>query len=81
MAAWFAALLDRPVTGCSVTPVTYRAGERCVLRYCIAAAPGTTLYGKVLADGEAELLAATWASLGPSVVPALVGSTPTGTSS
>jgi hypothetical protein len=76
MAAWFARLLGRPVTGCSVTPVTYRAGLRCVLRYRVAAAPDITLYGKVLAAGEAEQLAATVASLGPSLVPALVGFDP-----
>ena len=76
MAAWFARVLGRPVTGCSVTPVTYRAGVRCVLRYRVAAAPDITAYGKVLVASEAEHLAATVASVGPSLVPALVGFNP-----
>lgn len=39
---------------CSVRPVSYRPGERCVLRYGLAT---STLYGKVVAGDRADRLA------------------------
>lgn len=42
-------LLGRHVSICSVTPVRYRPGSRCVLRYDVATADASSvLYGKVL---------------------------------
>lgn len=42
-------LLGRPVSTCSVMPVRYRPGSRCVLRYDVTTAEGSSaLYGKVL---------------------------------
>src|SRR5205807_6282733 len=76
MTGWLSARLDRPLEQCSVTPVAYRPGERCVLRYQLPGPPDTVLYGKVLAGDRAELIASTIRSLGPSIAPSLVGVEP-----
>jgi hypothetical protein len=55
----FAALLtDTPIEACTVTPVRYRAGVRCVFRYDIqTAASKQVLFGKLLGEGGEQLLA------------------------
>ena len=76
MSRWLAERLRRSVERCSITPVTYRPGRRCVLRYELSGDGVTVLYGKVLSDDRAVHLASTVASLGDSLVPALVGVAP-----
>jgi len=46
------------VTGCTATPVRYKFGARCTVRYDVRTATGAgTLYGKLAADGWRERLA------------------------
>jgi hypothetical protein len=78
MGRWLAERLGRSVDSCSIIPVTYRPGRRCVLRYelsCGADGP-TVLYGKLLAGDRSRELASTVASLGESIVPPLVAVAP-----
>jgi hypothetical protein len=77
MGRWFAERLGRPVDACSITPVTYRPGRRCVIRYELSCGDGSTvLYGKLLAGDRSRDLASTVASLGESIVPSLVAVAP-----
>jgi hypothetical protein len=77
MRGWFAECLARPVHSCSITPVRYRPGRRCVLRYELSDSDDrTVLYGKVLGGDQSSQLAATIASLGESLVAPLVGTAP-----
>lgn len=58
MAPRFAALLGEVVLSCSVTPVRYRAGARCVFRYELSTpSRAVTIFGKLLEPGAAELAA------------------------
>jgi aminoglycoside phosphotransferase (APT) family kinase protein len=51
VAARLAPLFAEPIEGCEVEPVRYRPGSRCVVRYVVRTASGTsTLYGKVFAE-------------------------------
>jgi Phosphotransferase enzyme family len=76
MRRWLAERLGRHVDSCSTTPVTYRAGRRCVLRYELADGNSTVLYGKVLAGDRSRELAETITGLGDSLVPRLTGVAP-----
>jgi hypothetical protein len=76
MRAWFTDQLGRPVEACAVTPVSYRAGSRCVLRYRLSGGGPTTVYAKLLAPDAFEGLASTVRSLGDHLVPPLVGVAP-----
>jgi hypothetical protein len=55
----FAALLpDTTVEACTVAPVRYRAGVRCVFRYDIQTSAGPQVFfGKLLGEGGEQLLA------------------------
>ncbi len=81
VAARLGQLFRRPVGDCTVTPVSYRPGSRCVVR-CDASLPSgrRTVYVKVLADGSADyvesLRALAGRRAGGAVVPALVGCWP-----
>ena len=76
MRAWLADQLGRPVEACSVTPVSYRAGSRCVLRYRLSGGGPTAVYAKLLTAGAFEGLASTARSLGDHLAPPLVGIAP-----
>lgn len=54
----FAALLDDPTIGtCTVTPVRYKPGARCVFRYDVGTPAGQQVFfGKLLADGDDRLM-------------------------
>jgi aminoglycoside phosphotransferase (APT) family kinase protein len=54
---------DQPVRGCSVTPVRYRAGVRCLLRYEAATADGPRLFFGKLYGHDADRQARTQAAL------------------
>jgi hypothetical protein len=77
MTPWLAERLGRPVDYCAVTPVRYRPGARCVLRYTVSGDRSngrrTHLYGKVMAGVGAELLATRLSTLGPALVAPVVG--------
>ncbi len=55
----FAALLPNTVVeGCTVAPVRYRAGVRCVFRYDVQTSAGREVsFGKLLGEGGEQLLA------------------------
>jgi aminoglycoside phosphotransferase (APT) family kinase protein len=55
----FATLLpDTSVEACAPAPVRYRSGVRCVFRYDVATAAGPRVFfGKLLAEGGAQLMA------------------------
>jgi hypothetical protein len=54
----FGALLDTPIEDCSVTPVRYRPGVRCVFRYDLRSATGKqTIFGKLIGQGAEESMA------------------------
>jgi hypothetical protein len=76
MRAWLSELLGRTVDGCSITPVSYRPADRCVLRYRLSAQRATTVYGKVLAGEGFETLSSTVGALGDHLVPPLLGIAP-----
>jgi hypothetical protein len=76
MRGWFSEQLGRRVGACSVTPVSYRAHSRCVLRYRLSGGLHTTVYGKLLAGDAFEALAMTARSLGDHMVPPLIGVAP-----
>ena len=73
---WLTDRLNRPLERPVVTPVSYRPGQRCVLRYQLPGPPATVLYGKVLRAEPAEALARTTTALAPTIVPSLVGVEP-----
>ncbi|MHA3834780.1 phosphotransferase [Terrabacter sp. AAH1] len=78
VAARLEQLFRRPVGDCTVTPVSYRPGSRCVVR-CDASLPSgrRTVFVKVLADGSGDyvesLRSLAGGRGGGAVVPALVG--------
>jgi hypothetical protein len=72
MQSWLSERLGRKVTLSSISPVRYRPGRRCVLRYELSGDETTLLYGKLLPGKSAELLASTVASLDDLAAP-LVG--------
>lgn len=76
MGPWLAERLGRSVHSCSVTPVNYRPGERCVLRYELEDGVDRVLYGKVLSGDRVADLASTITSLGDQLVAPLVGVAP-----
>jgi len=77
MQSWLAEQLGHTLDSCAVTPVSYRPGERCVLRYDLSHGEhATVLYGKLLAGHRAFAAAATIEALGPPTVPALVAVAP-----
>lgn len=76
MRPWLAERLGRRIDACTVTPVRYRPGRRCVLRYELSDRIGTVLYGKVLAGEQSTQLATTIASLGGRFVAQLAGAAP-----
>jgi hypothetical protein len=77
MGGWLAVRLGHPVEVRSITPVSYRPGSRCMLRYELrAGGRATGVYGKVLAPAGYEALAAAAATLGGVLAPALVGIAP-----
>lgn len=55
----FAALLDDTTIGsCTITPVRYKPGARCVFRYELESSAGEQVFfGKLLADGDDQLVA------------------------
>lgn len=56
MRARFAALLDDNVTHCTITPVRYKPGARCVFRYDLHMSHGPyVVFGKLLRDGGTDL--------------------------
>jgi hypothetical protein len=73
MSCWLTENLGRPIDTCSITPVRYRSGERCVLRYELPGAGGQVLYGKVMAGHRVEDVGSTITSLGDGLVAPLVG--------
>ncbi|MGO4596114.1 phosphotransferase [Terrabacter sp. 2RAF25] len=71
-------LLGKPVRNCTVTPVSYRPGSRCVIRCDVLLPSGRrTVFVKLLARGTGEyvesLRALAGGRGGRAVVPALVG--------
>jgi hypothetical protein len=76
MRRWFSDRLGRPIAACSVTPVSYRAGSRCVLRYRLSGGDPAPVYAKLLAADAFEGLASTLRSLDDRLVPPLVGIEP-----
>jgi hypothetical protein len=53
----FTALLPDGVEGCTVAPVRYRAGVRCVFRYDVQTSAGREVFfGKLLGEGGDQLL-------------------------
>ena len=75
MRDWLAERLGIAVDTCTVVPVSYRPGLRCVLRYRLGAGAGP-VYAKVVAEGVFEILAGAAAALGGELAPALVGVAP-----
>ncbi|HYL72398.1 MAG TPA: hypothetical protein VEY89_13945, partial [Candidatus Dormibacteraeota bacterium] len=74
---WLRDLLGSDIESCVVTPVRYRPGRRCVLRYDVATAGGpAVLFGKVLPTAEAAELAAILTALGPGFTARVAGIAP-----
>jgi hypothetical protein len=77
MRVWLAGRLGHPVDVTSITPVSYRPGSRCMLRYELrGGGSATRVYGKVLAPAAYEALAAAAAALGGVLAPPLLGIAP-----
>ena len=72
MAGWFSARLHRQVDTCKVTPVRYRSGTRCVIRYD-AGGRDNIFYGKVVAPQRFPALSTALSELAEGLVPAIVG--------
>jgi hypothetical protein len=54
----FGALLGTPIEDCTITPVRYRPGVRCVFRYDLATAAGKhTFFGKLIGQGAEDSMA------------------------
>jgi hypothetical protein len=54
----FATLLGTPIEGCIITPVRYRPGVRCVFRYDLQTAAGSsTFFGKLIGHGAEDSMA------------------------
>jgi hypothetical protein len=76
MRPWFAERLGRPVDSCTITPVRYQPGSRCVLRYDLCGRVPAAVYGKLLAGDGFEALASVVIALGGHLAPAAVGVAP-----
>lgn len=72
MNAWLSERLGGPVRIESAVPVRYRAASRCVIRYRLAGAAHTTMYGKLLCAGDFDVLASAARALGD-LAPPLIG--------
>jgi hypothetical protein len=71
--AWLCAQLGGDIQEYTITPVRYRAGTRCVLRYQPRGGDALCLYGKVVAGNACLELAMVVSSLGDSLVAPYVG--------
>jgi hypothetical protein len=71
--AWLCAQLGEDIQEYTITPVRYRAGTRCVLRYQPRGDDAPCLYGKVVAGNACLELAMVVSSLGDSLVAPYVG--------
>ena len=76
ISAWLATHLGGDAERYTITPVRYRAGTRCVLRYQTRDRDSPPLYGKVVAGNGCTDLAAILASLGDRLVAPYVGVAP-----
>jgi len=74
--AWLTAHVGGDVERYTITPVRYRAGTRCVLRYQTPDGDSPPLYGKVVAGNGCTDLAAILAALGGNLVAPYVGVAP-----
>ena len=58
MGEHFGALLETRVGSCAITPVRYRPGVRCVFRYDLQTAMGSsTFFGKLIGEGAEDSMA------------------------
>lgn len=73
MRRWFSEQLDDQVESCLITPIRYRPGERCVLRYELSGPRARVVFGKVLAGHRGAELTSTIRSLGDRLVAPLAG--------
>ncbi|HVS43852.1 MAG TPA: phosphotransferase [Candidatus Dormibacteraeota bacterium] len=73
MSGWLSARLGRRVEVRGITPVSYRPGSRCMLRYELGGTRPAHVYGKVLAPEGHTSLAAAVTALGGVLTPPLVG--------
>ena len=73
---WLATRVGRGAQPYAITPVRYRAGTRCVLRYEPRGGDASCFYGKVVAGDACTELAAIVVSLGDSLVAPYVGVAP-----
>ena len=76
ISAWLTAHVGGDAERYTITPVRYRAGTRCVLRYQTRDRDSPPLYGKVVAGNGCTDLAAILAALGDSMVAPYVGVAP-----
>jgi hypothetical protein len=74
--AWLAAHAGSDPHHYTITPVRYRAGTRCVLRYQPRGGDAPCLYGKVVAGNACTELAMVVSSLGDTLVAPYVGVVP-----
>ena len=74
--AWLAAHAGSDPHHYTITPVRYRAGTRCVLRYQPRGVDAPCLYGKVVAGNACTELAMVVSSLGETLVAPYVGLVP-----
>jgi hypothetical protein len=73
MRRWFSERLGDQLESCLITPIRYRPGQRCVLRYHLSGARETVVYGKILAGHRGADLTSTIGSLGDRLAAPLVG--------
>ena len=76
MSLWLSERLGHRIAVRSISPVRYRPGRRCVLRYELSDGQCTVLYGKVLAGDQSAELARIIGSLGEHLAAQLVGAAP-----
>jgi hypothetical protein len=76
MSSWLSERLGRSVDTCSISPVSYRPGQWCVLRYTLSGDGGTVLYGKLVAGDRLSRLVSTIASLGASMAAPVIAFAP-----